>query len=76
MSIPSKSITSSAIRESMPPYRIGANLRHAASAALKPRLRPCDNPPDQRAAAPAPNPESAFSRTNPMNPEPTSARPG
>ncbi len=66
MSIPSNSITSNAIRENMPPYRLSANPRQASFAPLKPQLRQRDNPPDRRAAAPAPVPESTFPGINRM----------
>src|SRR5271167_3100174 len=71
MSIPSNSVSSSAIRENTPPYRLSATLRQASSAALKPRLRQRENSPHESAAAPAQNVESTFPRIYLMNPEPT-----
>ena len=70
MSIPSRSVTSNAIRENTLPCRLGATLRQASFAALKPRLRQRANPPHPSAAAPTQNHESTFSRIHPMNPEP------
>ena len=74
MSTPSNSISSNAVRETMPPYRRRANPRRATIAAPDPRLHQRDNPPHQSAAAPAQNSDSTFLRIYPMNPEPTAAR--
>jgi hypothetical protein len=68
MSAPSNSITSNAVRETMPPYRRRANPRRATIAAPDPRLHQRDNPPHQSAAAPAQNSESTFPRIYPMTP--------
>src|SRR5580692_6627900 len=70
MPIPSNSVTRGTIREMMPPCRLRANLRPAILAAPKARLPERVNAPDQRAAAPAQNPDSTFPRIHPMNPEP------
>jgi hypothetical protein len=73
MSTPSNSISSNAVRETMPPYRRRANPRRATIAAPDPRLHQRDNPPHQSAAAPAQNSDSTFLRIYPMNPEPPAA---
>jgi hypothetical protein len=73
MSILSNSVAPNAICEIMLPYRLSATSRQASFATLKPRLRQHDNTPHQGAAAPAQNPESAFPRIYPLNPEPAAA---
>jgi hypothetical protein len=70
VSIPSNTIPPNIIRETIPAYRLRANLRQAVLAALSTRLREHVNAPDQRAAACGPTPESTFSRICPLNPEP------
>jgi hypothetical protein len=73
MPLPSNSITPRTIRAIMPPCRLSASLRQAILAVPEARLPERVNPPDQRAAAPAQNPESTFPRIYPMNPEPPTA---
>jgi hypothetical protein len=70
VSIPSNPTPPNIIRETIPAYRLRANLRQAVLAALSTRLREHVNAPDQRAAACGPTPESTFSRICPLNPEP------
>ena len=65
MSIPSNSITPNTTRESLPAYRLSANLRQAIFGALKARLSERVNAPDQRPAASAPPPSPRFREPTP-----------
>ena len=73
MFIPSYRIALRANREITPPLCLGAALRQPSFAARRVELRERVNRPDQRAATATQNPNSAFSRIIPMNPEPTAA---
>ncbi len=73
MSFSSNSIAPGAMRGIMPPHRRAANRSQTTVAARKAGSRACVNQPDRQAAAPAQNPEPAFSRINPLKPEPAAA---
>ena len=73
MFIPSYRIAFGANREITPPLCLGAALRQPSFAAHRVELRERVNRPDQRAATATQNPNSAFSRIIPMNPEPAAA---
>ena len=73
MFIPSYRIALRANREITPPLCLGAALRQPSFAARRVELRERVIRPDQRAATATQNPNSAFSRIIPMNPEPPPA---